>query len=120
MATAEFSASAGTTQARAGAANAVGAIASAGTLATAVNSAVATLVADGASPTQAHVTTLNTAWSALKTALDAPASADMTVYIGSVSNIGDMNVLRQMWRMVERVIAGSGVLNKGAANPRAL
>ena len=32
--------------------------------------AIATLVADGATPTQAHVTALNSAWGTLKTALD--------------------------------------------------
>lgn len=118
MATAEFSASAGVTQASAGAANAVGAIASAGTLATAVDDAVADLVADGASPTEEHVTTLSGAWDDLKAALDAPASADMTVYIGSTANINDMNVLENMWHAIRRVIAGTGLLAKGSANPR--
>jgi hypothetical protein len=36
---------------------------------TAVANAVAALVADGASPTQAHVTTLNSAWGTLLTAI---------------------------------------------------
>ena len=42
---------------------------------TAVVNAVATLVSDGASPTQAHVTTLNSAWGTLKTAIDAVTGA---------------------------------------------
>lgn len=37
---------------------------------TAVAAAIATLVSDGASPTQGHVNTLNTAWGTFKTALD--------------------------------------------------
>lgn len=38
---------------------------------TAVAADIATLVADGATPTQAHVTTLNTDWGTLKTQIDA-------------------------------------------------
>jgi hypothetical protein len=53
---------------------------------------VATLVADGASPTQAHVTQLNTDWGTLKTALDAYLAA-VTAYAGTVSGaVGDVTV----------------------------
>lgn len=45
-----------------------------GTLKTDVAAAVAVLVADGASPTQAHVTTLNVAWGLLATAIAAAAT----------------------------------------------
>jgi hypothetical protein len=67
-----------------------------GTLTTNVDNAVAALVADGANPTQGHVNTLNTAWTALKAAIataasDAAAldsstlSADLTAIAGDVS-----------------------------------
>jgi hypothetical protein len=46
---------------------------------TSVASAIATLVGDGASPTQAHVTALNTAWTTLKAALDTHGSADASL-----------------------------------------
>lgn len=42
---------------------------------TAVANAVAALVADGAAPTQAHVTTLNLAWGTLLTAIGAQDTA---------------------------------------------
>lgn len=51
---------------------------------TAVAADVATLVADGASPTQAHVTTLNTDWGTLLTAINA---------INSVATTGDVTVI---------------------------
>lgn len=47
----------------------------------AVATDIATLVADGASPTQAHVTTLNTDWGTLKTSLDAVAAENGDVYV---------------------------------------
>lgn len=47
---------------------------------TTVNSDVATLVADGATPTQAHVNTLNTDWTALKAGTGAiPSQTDLVV-----------------------------------------
>lgn len=46
-----------------------------GTLTTDVAAAVAVLVADGASPTQGHVDTLNTAWALLATAIAATKTA---------------------------------------------
>lgn len=46
-----------------------------GTLADDVAAAVGVLVADGASPTEAHVTTLNTAWGLLATAIAAAKTA---------------------------------------------
>jgi hypothetical protein len=53
-----------------------------GALTTNVAAAVAALVADGATPTQGHVTTLNTAWGLLATAIAAlstsAVSADLT------------------------------------------
>lgn len=42
----------------------------------AVAADVATLVADGATPTQAHVTTLNTHWGTLLTAIGAQTAAE--------------------------------------------
>lgn len=71
---------------------------------TAVDTAVGVLVADGASPTQAHVNDLNTAWGTLKTAITTnntnidTTSTDMTVLAASVVLLqaaigGDVTVL---------------------------
>lgn len=47
---------------------------------TAVDTDVATLVADGAAPTQAHVNTLNTDWTALKAGTGAiPTNEDVVL-----------------------------------------
>jgi hypothetical protein len=45
---------------------------------TTVNTDIATLVADGAIPTQGHVNTLNTDWTAYKAALTAYQTAELT------------------------------------------
>lgn len=50
------------------------------TLQTTVDTAVGVLVADGASPTQAHVNTLNTAWAASKAAGTAVGTGGLSVF----------------------------------------
>ena len=60
-----------------------------GTLEAAVNSAVAALVADGATPTQAHVTTLNSAWTAF-----VAGAQDISLSVNT-SNIPTVSRLRQ-------------------------
>lgn len=102
MAAAEFRATAGTVTATAGAANGIGN----------VIADTAVLVTDGATPTQAHVNTLNTDLTA------ALAEGDVIVYITSISNIADMNVFRQCLRRIETVVAGSGIFATGSGTPR--
>jgi hypothetical protein len=63
---------------------------------TTVAADVATLVADGASPTQAHVTTLNSDWGTLNTAVAAVSTAissDMSV-VWDNAKITNLNQLR--------------------------
>ena len=48
-------------------------------LITDVAAKVATLVADGASPTQAHVTALNTSWGSLLSQISGLSSAELAV-----------------------------------------
>lgn len=45
---------------------------------------IATLVADGAAPTQAHVNTLNTSWSNFTMALPAP-TADVSIFVNTAT-----------------------------------
>jgi hypothetical protein len=78
---------------------------------TTVAANIATLVADGASPTQAHVTTLNTNWGTYKTAADAytakvgSVSADVTFFYNP-ANITNMNQARAALREIERQLMG--------------
>jgi hypothetical protein len=70
----------------------------------AFEAALATLVADGASPTQAHVTAVNSAYTTLKTAqttyaaavaaLTGGVSADVTL-LWNVANVVTKNALRK-------------------------
>jgi hypothetical protein len=96
-----------------------------GTLKTNVAAAVAQLVTDAGSPTQGHVTTLNTAWGLLSTAMttvdtDALAAqvlSDAAVAETSSANlvvdydaaiITNMNQLRAALRSALLTLAGSG------------
>ena len=56
-----------------------------GTLKTNVASAIATLVADGASPTQGHVNTLNTAWGLLSTAMTTTKTATAAAKVSATT-----------------------------------
>lgn len=86
---------------------------------TAVAADIATLVADGASPTQAHVTALNTAWGTYKTAADAynadvaalsttasaaTVAADVTLVI-NLATVTNMNQVRAALRRLEELCA---------------
>lgn len=51
-----------------------------GSLQTTVDTAVGVLVADAASPTQAHVNTLNTAWTASKSAGTAVGTGGLSIF----------------------------------------
>lgn len=75
---------------------------------TAVAAAIATLVADGASPTQAHVTTLNNAWTTLKGLIDGQTGANATLLI-DLSQIANMNQVRSVLRAFERALEGAGL-----------
>lgn len=82
-----------------------------GTLRTDVAAAVAVLVADGASPTQAHVNTLNTAWGLLNTAIqaaNAAATGDVVVDIDNAT-VANQNAARAAVRKALEGIAGSGL-----------
>ena len=48
------------------------------------------------------------------------SGADVTVRIGSVANVADMNKLRSCLRAVVQVIAGSDLLAVGSASPRSI
>jgi hypothetical protein len=90
-----------------------------GTLTTNVAAAVAVLVADGASPTQAHVTTLNTAWGLLATAIaTAKTSTAAAVTAAAQANVvldidtavvTTQNGVRHAMRNLLRTIEGSGL-----------
>lgn len=83
----------------------------AGTLTTNVAAAVAVLVADGASPTQAHVNTLNTAWGLLATAIAATntaGSANVVLDI-DVAVVTTQNAARDALRRITQAIEGSGL-----------
>lgn len=86
---------------------------------TAFESALATLVADGASPTQAHVTAANSAYTTLAadiaaintTAATATLNADVTLMFDPakvVTNTTLAHVMRQLLRLV----SGSATLTK--------
>lgn len=72
----------------------------------AVTADVATLVADGASPTQAHVTTLNTDYTALAAAINGDVSV-----VWDTTKITHRNQLRAaLTRALHAVESGIGAL----------
>ena len=73
-----------------------------------VVSTLATLVADGPSPTQAHVTAVNNAWTAY-IALLATAAGDMLLSINGTT-ITSGNQVRAGLLMMQSVLAGSNRL----------
>lgn len=76
---------------------------------------VATLVADGASPTQAHVTTLNTDWGTLLAAINTYVSqvngstGDVTLTINT-ANVTNKRQLQSALRDILARIDGSNIL----------
>lgn len=84
----------------------------AGQLTTDVAAAVAVLVADGASPTQGHVNTLNTAWgllaAAIANAATGAAAANVVLDIDA-SVVTTRNGVRAALRDIMRTVEGSGL-----------
>lgn len=92
-----------------------------------VDAAVGVLVADGASPTQAHVTDLSDAWDILKPAIDtvvadASAASDAStdtsgnvtlVFQQGSGGIANMNQLRSAVTAILQSVAASGILTSG-------
>jgi hypothetical protein len=74
----------------------------------AVEAAVAVLEADGASPTQAHVTSLRAAWDTLVTALGVYGGGDALLDFNA-STLTTQNAVRAALREFERAVAGSGL-----------
>lgn len=76
-----------------------------------VDGEVATLVADGASPTQAHVDALNTDWGALKTDWDAllaglpgvPTTADVVISFDASTVVTRSVLRRAVLRLLEAI-----------------
>lgn len=84
---------------------------------TAFEATLATLVADGASPTQAHVTAANTAYTTMKTAL-ATVTADITalpsvadvIVSFNAPNVVSKNALKLALDRLRRIVEGSNDL----------
>lgn len=72
---------------------------------------VATLVADGATPTQGHVDTLNTDWTAYLASLTAAASAQSgdAVFTYNDSNVTTSAQKREIVRQISRFLGLPGV-----------
>lgn len=66
-----------------------------------VTADIATLVADGASPTQAHVTTLNTDYAPLAAAING----DVTV-VWNTTNVTKRNQLRHALQVALKMVEG--------------
>ena len=74
----------------------------------AVEAAVATLEADGATPTQAHVTALRGVWNTLVSGLNAHDTGSMVMdYDNAV--LTTQNAVRAALRELQQTIAGSGL-----------
>jgi len=78
---------------------------------TTVAANVATLVADGASPTQAHVTTLNTNWGTFLTAYNSytggvGALTANASFFFDPAQVTTMNQARAILRAIEHQLAG--------------
>lgn len=91
----------------------------AGTLTTNVAAAVAALVADGASPTQGHVNTLNTAWGLLATAIAQAKTSTAAAKVGvaaanvildiDTAVVTTQNGVRAAMRELMQTVRGSGL-----------
>lgn len=144
MATAEFQATANAVRATASSGGAVTAAVAAPAVAlTALDTAMAAAVTalgvvtysatthqftgtfvSGPSPTAANlnllVTALNTALTAANAAKTAAAAvnADVSVFVGSLTNVPTSDVFVNCLRQIERVARGSNAMKIGAPNPR--
>lgn len=65
---------------------------------------------------QTNAGTAKTATAAAVTA--ATPTADLTLFVGSVANVGDMNKLRNGMRAIEYAAEGTSWFAKGSGNPR--
>jgi hypothetical protein len=70
---------------------------------TTVSADIATLVADGATPTQGHVTTLNTDYGVFKKPLEAAMAADFTIVMNSAT-VTTKNKFRALVRELSKLI----------------
>lgn len=79
----------------------------------AVATDVATLVSDGASPTQAHVTTLAADWVILKAILDGnqTGAAGAVVATVDLASVTDWGKLEAAFRYIKKAAIGAGYLN---------
>lgn len=79
--------------------------------AVAVTADVATLVADGASPTQAHVTTLNTDYTVLAAAIAAMPAVSGDIFLNvNGANVLTINKYDEIMRSFRSLVGGSNVL----------
>ena len=80
---------------------------------TAVAAAIGVLVADGAIPTQAHVNTLNSAWTTLLAGVTAVngsiASADATLVINQ-ANVTTSNQMNTIFRAILQNLSSLGIV----------
>lgn len=79
-------------------------------LSTTATADMATLVADGASPTQAHVTAMNTAFSAFVIPVNILNGANTVSIVFDKTGITTMNQLKSALTNLLQQIAGSGLL----------
>ncbi len=77
---------------------------------TTVATDVGVLVADAGSPTQAHVTTLNTDWTALLAGLPGVPSPSDVILSYNAATVVSKNVLRRAVAHLLRVVESSGDL----------
>lgn len=83
------------------------------TLATTMASTMATLVADGAAPTQAHVTAANNAYTALAASyasLKAQVNGRDFMVIVNLAKITSKNALLAVWNAALNIFSGSGTV----------
>lgn len=73
----------------------------------ALDSAMATLVADGATPTQGHVTTANAALTAFETLLTAATGADVTLLVNPAT-VSKMNQIKAAFDRFSHLLSGAG------------
>ena len=78
---------------------------------TSFESALATLVADGASPTQSHVTSVNAAYTTFKADIAALGGvADDVTILFNAANVASVSALDKVIRQLLRIVQGSGIL----------
>lgn len=77
---------------------------------TAFEAALAVLVADGASPTQAHVTTANSTYTTLAATLAAPPSASDVVVSVNATNVPTRTCLARAFDQILQAFASTDAL----------